>query len=167
MSAVTASSSAQVIDLAAAEEILASYAGNSGALIKALQDVQDRYHYLPREALVLVGQRLGVPLSDVLRVATFYKAFSLLPRGKHHIEVCMGTACHVRGMPMILDRIQRDLGIAPGQTTSDLHFSLDVLRCIGCCSVSPVMRINGVTYGHMRQDLAARLLRRLQREVEE
>ncbi len=153
------------VDIAKTEAVLARHADHREALIRALQDVQAAHNYLPREALELTADRLGVPMSDVLRVATFYRAFSLEPRGRHCINVCMGTACHVRGGDKILERLQRDLGIQPGETTPELLFSLEVVRCIGCCSMAPAVRIDNATYGRLRQDQMARIVRRYRREA--
>jgi NADH-quinone oxidoreductase subunit E len=149
-----------MIDIGRTDELLEPHRGDKGALVRALQDVQDEYNYLPKEALLRVAERLGVPLSQVLRVATFYKAFSLEPRGKHSVDVCLGTACHVRGGARLLSRIQAELGIGVGQTTDDLAFSLDVVRCLGCCSMAPVVRIGGDTHGRIRPDRVGGLLQR-------
>ena len=153
-----------MIDLNRTDEIVRPYHGDRSALIKALQAVQEEYNYLPKEALLRVAEALDVPLSDVLRVATFYKAFSLEPRGKHCINICLGTACHVRGGARLLSRIQSELGIDVGETTDDLAFSLDVVRCLGCCSMAPVLRIGEDTHGRIRLDRVAGLLRRYREE---
>ena len=152
------------MELAPAAEILEQYAGDEAAVIRALQDIQEQYNYLPKEALQMTAERLGVPLSQVLRAATFYKQFSLEPRGKHCISVCMGTACHVRGGQRILERLQRELDVTPGGTTKDMQFSVEVVRCIGCCSMAPVIRVDDDTHGRLRQDRLPRLLRRYREE---
>lgn len=139
--------------------ILEGHKGEAGALIGVLQDVQDEYSYLPQEALVRVAEGLGIPLSQAYQVATFYKAFSLEPRGKHLIQVCLGTACHVRGGVKIAERIERELGIEPGETTEDREFTMEVVRCIGCCSLAPAVRVDDDTYGRLRQDRVPRMLR--------
>lgn len=113
------------------------------ALIAILQDIQAEYKYLPREALQQVSRSLGVPLIDVIGVATFYRAFSLKPRGRHVITVCLGTACHVRGGPKILEEFERRLGIAAGDTTGDGIFTLETVACLGCCAIGPVVVIDG------------------------
>jgi NADH-quinone oxidoreductase subunit E len=113
------------------------------ALIAILQDVQAEYNYLPREALQQVSRSVGVPLIDVIGVATFYRAFSLKPRGKHVVTVCMGTACHVRGGPKILEEFERRLGVASGDTTEDGKFTLETVACLGCCAIGPVVVVDG------------------------
>jgi NADH:ubiquinone oxidoreductase subunit E len=113
------------------------------ALIAILQDIQAEYKYLPREALQQVSRSLGVPLIDVIGVATFYRTFSLKPRGRHVITVCLGTACHVRGGPKILEEFERRLGIAAGDTTGDGIFTLETVACLGCCAIGPVVVIDG------------------------
>ena len=142
------------------EEILGRYSGGPGDLIPVLQDVQDRYNYLPEDVLRYISGRMKVPLSRIYHVATFYNAFSLEPRGEHTIEVCTGTACHVKGAGKILDWLRAELGVEPGHTTSDLKFTLQTVRCLGCCSLAPVVRIDGDTYGNLTQDLLPKILRR-------
>lgn len=113
------------------------------ALISILQDIQAQYNYLPQEALLQVSQSLGVPLIDIVGVATFYRAFSLKPRGKHLVTVCLGTACHVRGGPKILDEFQRKFNIKAGDTTEDGEFTLETVACLGCCAIGPVVVVDG------------------------
>jgi len=130
------------------------------SLIEVLQDIQAEYNYLPQEVLNQISQELEIPLSQVLRVATFYAAFSLKPRGRHLINVCLGTACHVRGGGRILEKLERDLGLKSGDTSSDLKFSLETVRCIGCCSLAPVIRIDEDTHGRLKQDKIPRILKK-------
>jgi NADH-quinone oxidoreductase subunit E len=113
------------------------------ALISVLQDIQEEYNYLPQEALRIVSETLGIPLIDIVGVATFYRAFSLEPRGKHLVTVCMGTACHVRGGPKILEEFERKLNITAGETTEDRQFSLETVACLGCCAIGPVVVVDG------------------------
>ncbi|MFP4081472.1 MAG: NADH-quinone oxidoreductase subunit NuoE [Candidatus Aminicenantes bacterium] len=113
------------------------------ALIAILQDIQAEYNYLPKEALDLVSKTLKIPLIDVMAVATFYRSFSLKPRGKHLVTVCMGTACHVRGGPKILEEFERQLAIESGDTTQDGQFSLETVACLGCCAIGPVVVVDG------------------------
>jgi len=131
------------------DEIVSRYKGQITGSVGILQDIQKRYNYLPQEALVHMAKRLNVPLSQVYSLATFYKAFSLRPRGKHLISVCMGTACHVRGAFRIADEIQRRLSIKVGETTEDSKFTFEVVNCLGCCAIGPVMVIDGKYYEHM------------------
>jgi len=131
------------------KSILARYQGDAGMLVPILQDVQAEYNYLPREALVLVGEGLDVPLSQVYSVASFFKAFSLKPRGRHLINVCLGTACHVRGVGRVLDEIERRLGIRSGETTQDLRYTLETVNCVGACALGPIVVIDGNYSGQM------------------
>jgi NADH-quinone oxidoreductase subunit E len=118
------------------------YSCDKNALITILQDVQSEYNYLPRNALIIVSQTLKVPLIDIISVATFYSAFSLEPRGKHRVTVCMGTACHVRGGPKILEEFERRLKIEAGHTTEDRKFTLETVACLGCCAIGPVVVVD-------------------------
>jgi NADH-quinone oxidoreductase subunit E len=125
------------------------YEAKESSILAILQDIQAKEKYLPREALELVGERLRIPLNKIYRIATFYRAFSLTPRGLHEIQVCLGTACHVRGGVRILDRISTELRIRPGETTSDRKFSLDTVNCLGVCASGPIMVIDGHYFGKM------------------
>ena len=116
------------------------------ALISVLQDIQEEYNYLPQEALRIVSVTLGIPLIDIMGVATFYRAFSLEPRGKHLITVCLGTACHVRGGSKILDEFEKKLNIHAGETTEDRHFTLETVACLGCCAIGPVVVVDDNYY---------------------
>jgi len=142
------------------DEIVSRYKGQITGSVGILQDIQKRYNYLPQEALVHMAKRLNVPLSQVYSLATFYKAFSLRPRGKHLISVCMGTACHVRGAPRILERLQKTLNIKPGQTSRDLQFSLETVNCLGACALGPLMVIDGEYFGNMSARKVESILKR-------
>ncbi len=134
------------------DELLAPYDGQArGALLSILQQINREYRYLPREVLQYVAGRLELPLSAVLRVATFYNVFSLKPRGRHTVSVCLGTACFVKGSGLLLDRLKRELAIGEDETTSDGRFTLEAVRCIGCCALAPSLRIDDQTYAHVRQ----------------
>lgn len=122
-------------------EIVEKYGKDPHAIVAILQDVQEVHNYLPREELEKLSKELDVPLSRILSVATFYNAFSLTPKGKYPINFCLGTACHVRGGERIMEKIERELGIVRGETTEDLKFSLDEVRCLGCCGLAPVMMV--------------------------
>jgi NADH-quinone oxidoreductase subunit E len=117
-------------------------------LIAILLDIQETENYLPPEALRYVAKSLGMPLIDVIGVATFYRAFSLTPRGKHTCLVCLGTACHVRGGPKILEELERRLEIPAGETTQDGQFTLETVACLGCCAIGPVVVVDGEYHGH-------------------
>jgi len=140
------------------DEIVDSYNANKEYLIQILQDMTSEYNYLPESCLRRISQRLNVPLSEVFEVTTFYKAFSLEPRGKHLIYVCLGTACHVRGVPQILNRIERTLNIKAGQTSEDLMFTLETVNCVGACALGPVVVIDGQYHGQMTQAKVKELL---------
>lgn len=123
--------------------ILKKYDNRKNALIAILQDIQEKYNWLPQEALRFVSEKLCVSLADIYSVATFYRAFKLVQPGKHNITVCMGTACHVRGAPNVLNRFQDLLKIEPGQTTPDHNVSLETVNCLGCCALAPVVVVDG------------------------
>jgi len=131
------------VDLDKIDSIIEPYKGRQGLLISLLQDIQAECNYLPQEALTKVSQALEIPLSQVFSVATFFKAFSLEPRGRHLIMVCLGTACHVRGGERLAQKLERDLGIEPGETTQDFIFTLEAVNCLGCCALGPVVVIDG------------------------
>jgi|UniRef100_A0A7V3RIL8 NADH-quinone oxidoreductase subunit E len=125
------------------ETILKKYDYKKSALLSILQDIQEKYNWLPQEALRLVSEKICVPLIDVYSVATFYRAFKLVEPGKHNITVCMGTACHVRGSPSVLNRFEEKLHIRAGQTTPDKNVSLETVNCLGCCALAPVVVVDG------------------------
>ena len=134
--------------------------GADVSLISILDVIQGRYRYLPQEAMILVSERLGVPLSQVYSVATFYHAFSLVPRGKHTVSVCTGTACHVRGAVQVLDRLETKLGVGPGGTTRDRQFTLETVNCLGCCALGPVVVLDGDYEGQMTTKKVDKLMKR-------
>lgn len=138
--------------LAVIDAILAKHHYSGSMLISYLQDIQKELRYLPQEALRFVARRVNVPLPRVYGIATFYKSFSLRPRGEHMIQVCLGTACHVKGGTNILERFERELGIETGDTTYDNRFSLESVRCVGCCGLAPVFVIDGKFFGKMTQE---------------
>ena len=141
------------------EEILARWPDRAQDLIAILQEIQRDFHYLPETALRAVARRLRLPLTEVFHVATFYNCFSLEPRGRHWVRVCLGTACHVRGGQRILEKILRDLNLPAPGTTTDCDFSVEPVRCLGCCGLAPVVRIDQSTYGHLRQSRVPNVLR--------
>ncbi len=129
-------------------------------LISILQQIQARFHYLPEEALRAVSRRLRLPLTQVFHVATFYNCFSLEPRGRHHLRVCLGTACHVRGGQRILEKVLRELNLPASGTTADFDFTVEPVRCLGCCGLAPVARVDQATFGHLMQSRIPKLLKR-------
>jgi len=130
-----------------AESIRPDEAGVS--LISVLEEIQAKYRYLPREAMILVGEGLGLPLSQVYSVATFYNAFSMMPRGRHNVCVCVGTACHVRGAKPVLNRLEELLHVKPGETTPDWNYSLETVNCLGACALGPIVVVDGTYSGQM------------------
>jgi NADH:ubiquinone oxidoreductase subunit E len=146
------------------EEILRSYPPEPSLLIGVLQDIQRDCRHLPRAALLRVGEHLGVPLSQVYRVATFYTSFSFVPRGKHIIRICEGTACHLKGAALLVEAIGRNLGIGPDETTEDGLFSLETVNCLGACALAPVMVVDGKYHPHMDMAKVARVLGRYAEE---
>lgn len=142
------------------KELIDSNSGHPEALIAVLQDIQREFHYLPRVAMTEVSTALGVPLSKVYGVATFYNAFSLTPRGEKVIRVCQGTACHIKGADLILDQLESSLGIKPGETTPDLKYTIEVVNCVGACAMAPVMIVNKKYHGEVRCDQATRLVKK-------
>lgn len=127
-------------------------------LIEVLQDVQERCGYIPEEAMKIISKELGVPLIEVYGVASFYKAFSLTPRGKNVLHICTGTACHVRGAKTILAQASTQLGIAPGETTEDGLFTIEHVNCLGACALGPVVTENGSCHHHMNSGKIRRLI---------
>ena len=141
--------------------IVDKYQEKRTALISILHDVQDRYKYLPDEALKMVASRLRMDINEIYGVATFYKSFTLTPQGKHSITLCLGTACHVRGGPKILRELKGLLHIEPGQTTPDKQFSLNVVNCLGVCAIGPVMMVDRNFYGEINPIRAKRIIEKL------
>lgn len=137
--------------------------GEGASLIAVLEDVQAHYRYLPREAMILISERSGAPLSQIFSIATFYQAFRLTPRGEHTIRVCTGTACHVRGAMLILNRLEAKLGVEPGETTGDRLFSLETVNCLGCCALGPVAVLDGEHLGQMTPRKVEMMLKRATR----
>jgi NADH-quinone oxidoreductase subunit E len=131
------------------DKIIDKYDGDAGSLIQVLLEIQHENRWLPKEALVKVSEKLDVPLNRIQHIVTFYKAFSLVPKGRHEIHVCTGTACHVRGAPRVLGAVQDLTGLKPGLTDQELKFSLDTVSCVGCCALGPVMVIDGEYHGRM------------------
>jgi NADH-quinone oxidoreductase subunit E len=139
--------------------ILSRYEGEASDLIAVLQDIQDQYSYLPKDELKVVAARLDVPLTRIYSVATFYKMFSLVPKGKNQIKVCLGTTCHLRGGPRLVESIGHRLGVEPGYTTKDMQFSLETVGCLGSCAQAPVMMIGDRYFGRCGVDKVPKILK--------
>lgn len=148
----------QKIDWSRIDEIIADYHADKESLLMIMQDIGDLYNYVPPEVIPLLVKRLGVPESLVYSVATFYKTISLEPRGKYIVHVCTGTACHVRGADKIMDAIKEKLHIDEGGTTADMMYSLDGVRCIGCCASGPVLTVNKETHGGLDRASAMKVI---------
>ena len=151
------------MNLKSVDLIVDKYQERRSALISILHDVQDRYKYLPDDALKMVASRLHMDISQIYGVATFYKSFSLVPQGKHSITLCLGTACHVRGGQKILRELKGLLHVEPGQTTADRQFSLSVVNCLGVCAIGPVMMVDQKFYGQMNPLKAKTIVEKMNR----
>ncbi len=138
-----------MVDLTAVDTIVERYQGDKTAILAVLQDIQAVYNYLPREAMVRVAEKLGVSMTQVSSLATFFHAFSLKPRGKNIVTVCMGTACHVRGAPRVLEEIERQLGVKNQETTVDGMFTVETVNCVGACALGPLVMVNGNYHGNI------------------
>ena len=146
-------------DEATVSAILNKCRDERGNMLPVLQGINRTFNYLPRPALEHVADELHLPLAEILRVATFYNAFSLVPRGKYIVSVCLGTGCFVKGSPRLLERLERELKIKSGGTTEDMLFSLEPVRCIGCCALALAMRINDDTFGRLNPDNIPKILK--------
>ncbi len=131
------------------DQIVDKHDGEASSLIQVLLEIQRENNWLPREALWRVSEGLEVPFQRIQHIATFYKAFSLVPKGRHGVNICVGTACHVRGAPRVLEKVEDLIGLKPGETDLELKFSLETVNCIGCCALGPVMEIDGKTHGNL------------------
>lgn len=149
------------------DEIVEKHRFDKCQLIGILQDLQAHERWLPREGLEYLAEKLSLPVNQVYHVATFFKAFYLKPRGKHTCTVCLGTACHVRGAPKLLEKLGRDLNLEAGQTTQDLMFSLEAVNCVGACALGPVVLCDGEYYGHMTNIKIDKLLRDVKKKDKE
>lgn len=142
------------------DRIVDKYGGDPSALIQILLDIQAKYHWISKPALIWVSERLGIPLSRIYQIATFYKAFSLIPRGRYKVRVCLGTACHVRGGPQIMEAAERLLGVKDGETTADGRFTLERVNCLGCCALGPVVVVDNDYYGNVKPSDLEKILSR-------
>ena len=149
------------MDAAKVQEIIEKYRNGNSPLMYILQDIQKTFNYLPKEALQQTSAELGIPMSQVYAVASFFRAFSLKPRGKHICNVCIGTACHVRGAQRIVDKLEQELGVAPGQTTDDMNFTVETVNCLGACALGPILVVDDEYHGNMTTTKVARVLKPL------
>jgi len=134
------------------DTVLEARGSDQSSLVAILQEIQKREGYLPKKTLELLAEKMKIPLSRLYAMSTFYRAFSMVPTGKHHVCVCMGTACHVRGGQAMLNKVEQLLGTRAGQTTRDRRFTVDTVRCLGCCSIGPVVKIDDDTFGRVKQE---------------
>ncbi|HXY68347.1 MAG TPA: NAD(P)H-dependent oxidoreductase subunit E [Gemmatimonadales bacterium] len=148
------------VESATLDESFARFDDRRENLIPILQDIQATYSYLPEDVLRRVSRKLKIPLPQVYQVATFYRCFSLKPRGKHVVQVCLGTACHVRGGTRILERVETETGLSDVGTSPDLEFVVETVRCLGCCGLAPVMRVDRDVYASLEQAKVKRVLDR-------
>jgi NADH-quinone oxidoreductase subunit E len=144
-------------------EILGKYEADQSTIISVLQDIQAEFGYLPKDAIQTVSKEMNIPLSRVLSLATFFNAFSMKPKGRHPISICMGTACHVRGARLILEKLERELSITSGENTPDGNFSLDEVRCVGCCGLAPVIMVGDEFHGKLTQTKIPGVLKKYQK----
>lgn len=140
------------------DSIIEGYASKKEQLVSLLQDVQAEFNYLPRDVLVKISQKLEIPLTQVYSVATFFKAFSLVPRGRHVVTICLGTACHVRRGQRLVEKFERDYSVRSGETTEDTRFTLETVNCLGCCALGPVVVVDGKYHSQMNNDKLDRVL---------
>lgn len=146
-------------------DIILAYDSDKAFLVPILQDVQKEFNYLPKKALHQVSVFLDVPISRIYEVATFYKAFSLTPRGEHQLTLCIGTACHVRGAPILTNHLERTLEIKSGETSPDLKYSFDTVNCVGACALGPIVELDGEYHGKMTISKTNKLLKKLGKKV--
>jgi len=147
------------------EDIIKKWNYDREYVIEMMQDLQDEFRHISKDSLEEINKFTKVPLADLYHIATFYKAFSLEPKGKYEIQVCMGTACHVKGAQRVLEAFERELNIEDGETTPDQNFSLEGVRCLGCCSLAPVITIGDDLFGEVEPAQVPKLLKKYKQEV--
>ena len=153
------------MDVSKVQEIVERHGMKKEHMIAMLMDCQEEYCYLPREVLEEVSTQTNTPLTSVLRIATFFRAFSLKPVGRHQIHVCMGTACNIQGGPRLLEALERELKIKRGESTQDLEFSLDTVNCVGCCGLAPVITVGQDVHGKLKQSSVPRMIKKYRKEA--
>jgi len=147
------------MDLKKVDEIIDKYSAEKNWLIAIFQDIQQQYRYLPKEAIGRVSTRLKISLTQAYMVATFYKSFSLVPRGEHEIHVCLGTACHLRGGQRLVENFERTLDVKAGGTTKDMKFTLETVNCLGACALAPLVRVDQKNYGKFTGDKVSKIIK--------
>ncbi len=146
------------MEISKVQSIIDKWNGDPDYAIEMLQDVQAEFHYIPKEVISKISKQIGIPKTRLYFIGTFYNAFSLTPRGEHEIQVCTGTTCHVKGASAIIDELGRKLSIIPGETTADQKYTLENVRCLGCCSLAPVVKVDETIYGGVKSSRLNRLL---------
>jgi NADH:ubiquinone oxidoreductase subunit E len=144
------------------DDLIARHKAGGGGLIELLQEVSARYQYVPREVVEKISRELDVPLTQLYSLATFYQSFKLAPPGRHHVCVCTGTACHVRGAPRLVETLERDLKVKAGQTTADGRITVDTVNCLGTCAIGPIVTVDGRYYGNMTSDGLTKLVKKIE-----
>ena len=148
------------MDIGKIDQIIDRHHGEASSLIQILLDIQVENNWLPKGALTRVSERLAVPMSRIQHITTFYKTFSLVPKGRHEVHVCMGTACHVRGAQTILEVVEEVTGVKPGETDAELNFSVETVNCLGCCALGPVMVVDGEYHGNVDRTETSQVLKK-------
>jgi NADH-quinone oxidoreductase subunit E len=149
-----------MMNVAKVREIVDRHDGKKSHMIAILLDCQEEYRYLPREVLEELSVQISTPLTSILSIATFFRAFSLKPLGRCQVHVCMGTACNIQGGPQLVEALERELKIKRGETTTDMQFSLDTVNCVGCCGLAPVITVGHDVHGKLRQSAVPRIIKR-------
>ena len=146
------------------DQIIEKFKNEKGTIIGLMQDIHGEYRYLPEEVLLRVSAELDIPMAKLYTLATFYKSFRLEPVGKHHVRVCLGTACHVNGATKIVETLERELGVKSGQTTEDNQFTLETVNCLGACALGPLMLVDGEYHGKIDQGKLKKLLNKYRKD---
>ncbi len=146
------------------DQIIEKFKNEKGTIIGLMQDIHGEYRYLPEEVLLKVSAELDIPMAKLYTLATFYKSFRLEPVGKHHVRVCLGTACHVNGATKIVETLERELGVKSGQTTEDNQFTLETVNCLGACALGPLMLVDGEYHGKIDQGKLKKLLNKYRKD---
>ncbi|MGD0307952.1 MAG: NAD(P)H-dependent oxidoreductase subunit E [Acidobacteriota bacterium] len=149
-----------MVDVTRVHDIVERHGGKKGHMIAILLDCQEEYRYLPREVLEELSIQISTPLTSILSIATFFRAFSLKPVGRHQVHVCMGTACNIQGGPQLVEALERELRVKRGETTPDMQFTLDTVNCVGCCGLAPVITVGHDVHGKLKQSAIPRIVKR-------
>ena len=152
------------MELKHVEQIIHDHTSNEGNTITLLQKIQNTFGFIPRHVLFYISEKLNIPIADLFGVATFYAQFTFNPKGKYVISLCDGTACHVKGTPLLLEFVNNELKISNGETTEDDLFTLDVVACLGCCALAPVCFINDTVYGHLTPAKLNKIIKKIKKQ---